>query len=330
MAHQRFVRDRGRISARSVRLHRYSATAGEASPSTEHVSTTGNDTGNCVSAPCATINYAISQAPVGGTIDVATGTYDQTVDITKPITLKGAGSSSTTINGAGIDPSNNGYYGVVYVGTTGGLTTIKGFTITNPYPDAYTSGEPEAVALADHSSSDSIDVIDNVITEGSADANASTDFPIGIDTFLNAATTAISDNTISGFFQGALLEDNGPATVSTNTFTGEIANTAGSTVYPAEGVFFLSDEAGSLTGQDATSNIFEDYSGFGVAMDSGVRQRRLLLHPMQRIHDRRHRQQSVHAHRWVHWCCRHCTVGAQYRQRAHRHGKQRQGLHDLS
>ena len=246
------------------------ATAGEASsPSTEHVSTTGNDAGNCVSAPCATINYAITQAPVGGTIDVAGGTYDQTVDITKPITLKGAGSSSTTINGAGIDPSNNGYYGVVYVGTTGGLTTIKGFTITNPYPDAYTSGEPEAVALADHSSSDSIDVIDNVITEGSADANASTDFPIGIDTFLSAATTTISDNTISGFFQGALLEDNGPATVSTNIFTGEIANTADSTVYPAEGVFFLSDEAGSLTGQDATSNIFEDYSGFGVAMDAG-------------------------------------------------------------
>ncbi len=30
------------------------------SPSTEHVSTTGADTGNCISSPCATINYAIS------------------------------------------------------------------------------------------------------------------------------------------------------------------------------------------------------------------------------------------------------------------------------
>ncbi len=245
------------------------ATAQANSPSTEHVTTTGNDVGNCISAPCATINYAITQAPVGGTIAVAAGTYNQTVDITKPLTLKGAGSSSTTINGAGIDPSSNGYYGVVFVGTTGGLTTIKGFTITNPFPDAFTSGEPEAVALADQSSSDSVDVIDNVIKEGNADANASTDFPIGIDTFLNAATTTISTNTISGFFQGALLEDNGPATVSSNTFTGEIANTFESTVFPAEGVFFLSDEAGALTGQDATSNTFENYSGYGVAMDAG-------------------------------------------------------------
>ncbi len=238
-------------------------------PSTEHVSTTGTDTGNCIASPCATINYAISQAPAGTTIKVAAGSYNQTVDISKPIDLKGAGASLTTINGQGLDPSSNNYYGVVYVGTTGGLTTIQGFTITNPYPDAFTSGEPEAVALKDQSSSDSVDVVNNIIVEGSADSNSSTDFPIGIDTFLNSATTIISGNTISGFFQGALLEDNGPATVSSNIFTGEIANTSGSTVYPAEGVFFLSDEAGSLTGQDATSNTFENYSGYGVAMDAG-------------------------------------------------------------
>lgn len=246
------------------------ATAAQASsPSTEHVSKTGVDTGNCIASPCATINYAIGQAPAGTTIKVAAGVYNQTVDITKPIDLKGAGASSTTIDGNGIDPSNNGYYGVVYVGTTGGLTTITGFTITNPYPDVYTSGEPEAVALADQSSLDSVDVVSDDIVEGTADANASTDFPIGIDTFLNSAQTVILDNTISGFFQGALLEDNGPATVESNIFTNLIANTDGSTVYPAEGVFFLSDEAGSLTGQDAISNIFEDYSGYGVAMDAG-------------------------------------------------------------
>jgi hypothetical protein len=246
------------------------ATAAQAqSPSTEHVSKTGLDMGNCIASPCATINYAISKAPPGTVIKVAAGTYDQTVDISKPIDLKGAGASSTTIDGTGIDPSNNGYYGVVYVGTTGGLTTIQGFTITNPYPDAYTSGEPEAVALADESSTDSIDVVDNDIVEGTSDPNASTDFPIGIDTFLNSAQTVILDNTISGFFQGALLEDNGPATVESNVFTDLISNTAGPTTYPAEGLFFLSDAAGSLTGQNATSNTFENYSGYGVAMDAG-------------------------------------------------------------
>lgn len=242
------------------------------SPSTLHVSKTGTDTGNCVTSPCATINYAISQAPAGGTIKVAAGTYDQTVDITKPISLDGAGASTTTINGAGLDPTNDGYYGVVYVGTTGGLTTIKNFTITNPYPDAYTSGEPEAVAFADQSSSDEIVFTDNDVVEGNQDPDASSDFPIGIDTFLSTAQTTITDNTISGFFQGALLEDNGPANVSDNIFEDEIANTYQSTTYPAEGIFFLSDEAGALTGQNAVSNTFEDYSGFGVAMSAGYAQ----------------------------------------------------------
>ena len=62
------------------------ATAAQAQgPSTEHVSTTGVDSGNCIVPPCATINYAIGQAPSGTTIRWLPGTYDQTVDITKPI-----------------------------------------------------------------------------------------------------------------------------------------------------------------------------------------------------------------------------------------------------
>jgi Protein of unknown function (DUF1565) len=234
------------------------------SPSAEHVSTTGTDTGNCISSPCATINYAISVAPAGTTIDVAAGTYHQTVDISEPIDLQGAGAGKTVLNGAGLDPGGT-LYGIIYVGTTGGLTTIQGFTITNPYPYAYTSGEPEAIALKDETSSDAVYILDNKITEGTADSQRANDFPIGIDTFVNAATTVIEGNTISGFFQGALLEDNGPATVSDNTFEKLIANQG----YPGEGVFFLSDLAGSLRHQDATSNTFKEYSGYGVAMNAG-------------------------------------------------------------
>jgi hypothetical protein len=232
---------------------------------TEHVSPGGSDSGNCINSPCATINYAIAQAPAGMKIKVAAGTYHQTVDISKPVNLVGSGASSTIIDGSGIDPSSNGYYGVVYVGTTGGVTTVNGFTITNPYPDSYTGGEPEAVALADSNAADAVNIINNIITEGTADSGANNDFPIGIDTFNNPATTDISGNQISGFFQGALLEDNGPANVSHNTFSGDIASGG----YPAEGVFFLSDLAGALTGQNATSNTFSGYSGYGIAMSAG-------------------------------------------------------------
>jgi hypothetical protein len=236
---------------------------------TDYVSTTGDDSGPCSKTdPCQTINVAIGKAPVGGVISVAAGTYHQTVDVTKPVTLSGASPSNTTINGAGLD-STDSDYGTVHVGDVAGLVVVKGFTITNPYPDSYTGGEPEAVALNDPETSGEIAIVGNKITEGSADTNAGTDFPIGIDTFANAARTEFSKNTISGFFQGALVEDNGPISVTSNTFSNEISNSDGETTYPAEGLFFLSDLAGSQAHQDATSNTFSGYAGYGVAVEGG-------------------------------------------------------------
>jgi hypothetical protein len=244
-------------------------TAG-ASVNTLYVSMTGSDTNSCTTpaTACATINHALGVAVAGDTVKVGAGTYDQTVAITKPVRLEGAGATHTTINGAGIDPGGT-LYGVVYVGTTGGAVSVSGFTITNPFPDAYTGGEPEVVALADQNAADSVVITQDLISEGAADSSAGTDFPIGIDTFLNAATTTITHNKISGTFQGALLEDNGPVSFSHNKVQHLIANTDGATVYPAEGIFFLSDTGGSLTGQDASRNTFSHYAGFGLIMEAG-------------------------------------------------------------
>lgn len=240
----------------------------------EHVSTTGTDSGNCISSPCATVNYAISVAPSGETIKVAAGTYNQTVDIDKPIDLVGAGAQSTVLNGAGLDPSNNGYFGVVYIGDTGGAVTVTGFTITNPEPYTYTGGEPMAVVLYnDPNSGDSVNITSDDITEGTADSSASQDFPIGIDTLLEAGTVTVSGDTVSGFFQGALFEDNGPAKVNSNQIedliTGTDTSTSPPTVYQPEGIFFLADEGGTYTGQDAAKNTFSGYSGDGIDEAAG-------------------------------------------------------------
>jgi hypothetical protein len=252
----------------------FPAIASSASTRSEYVSRSGSDTGKCTKrSPCKTINYAISQATPGLTIHVEKGTYHQTVNVTKPVTILGAGASSTTLNGAGLDPTNQGYYGVVYVGSAGGPVTVSGLTITNPARYTYTGGEPEAVALADPNSSDTIKIVNDKLKEGNADHQTSSDFPIGIDTFLTAATTQISSDTISGFFQGALLEDNGPATVSNDKFLSLISGTDTSTSpvtkYPAEGVFFLADERGTYRGQNADTNIFSGYTGYGVAESAG-------------------------------------------------------------
>jgi len=249
-------------------------TSGSASalpPNTLYVSTTGTDTPSCGATPstaCATVNAAIGNAVAGDTVKVEAGHYNQTVTIDKAIRLLGAGAGRTTLDGTGIDSSGPNY-GVVYVGTTGGAVEVSGFTITNPFPDSYTGGEPEVVALADTNTADSVVITHNVISEGSSDVAADTDFPIGIDTFQNAATTTISHNTVTGTFQGALLEDNGPASFANNKIKNLIAVTSDAVTYPPEGLFFLSDLSGSITGQDASHNRFSHYAGYGIIMEAG-------------------------------------------------------------
>lgn len=251
-----------------------SASGSVATPPAEHVSTTGTDAGNCVSSPCKTLNYAISVASSGGTILVAAGTYNQTVNVSKPVKLLGAGAGKTILDGHGLDPSNSGYFGVVYFGAINGVATIQNFTITNPEPYTYTGGEPMAVvAYRDTNASDRVNILDDTITEGSADSTKATDFPIGIDTFLEAGTVAIEHDTISGFFQGALLEDNGPDTVTGSRIqqliTGTDNSTNPPTVYPPEGIFFLADEGGTYSGQFASFNTFSGYSGDGIDEAAG-------------------------------------------------------------
>jgi len=249
--------------------------AAHAQGNTRKVSTTGSDTGNCRTSPCATINYALSQALPYDTVSVAAGTYHQTVDIEKPVQLIGAGPTKTTLDGTGLDPSlgTDNPYGVVYVGTSHGAVEVHGFKITNPAPYAYTSGEPMVVALRDTLSTDKVTIDGNVLTEGNSDGNASTDFPIGLDTFVNSAQTIITNNQISGTFQGALLEDNGPVHFKANTLSSLISGTDNSTspptVYPAEGAFFLSDLAEAITGQQVVSNTLKSYGGFGLIMEAG-------------------------------------------------------------
>ncbi|MFC2049605.1 choice-of-anchor U domain-containing protein [Chloroflexota bacterium] len=109
-----------------------------------YVSTTGND-GNDGTAPddahaWLTIQHAADNVTAGDIINVAAGTYTQSLTINKALTIQGAGSATTTINGAHTVTANNvnisgfnlsitGSATVITVNST--LSPISGFSVTN-------------------------------------------------------------------------------------------------------------------------------------------------------------------------------------------------------
>ena len=218
---------------------------------------------------CQTIQYAIDHASSGDTVLVAPGTYHEALNIVQGITLQGAGADESTIDGAGVDaPSVPS--GLVAVGTTNGDVKIDGFTVKNAFPSS--NGAPFAISLVDLNPDDHITVSNNTILGNAADPNIATDGSIGIDSGDTQADTTISNNDISGVFQGVLLEGSrGAVDVHGNHLHDLLTwtDTDTETSYPGEGVYILSDKASSATDQNITGNTFDNYGGIGIAVSAG-------------------------------------------------------------
>jgi parallel beta-helix repeat protein len=86
------------------------------------VGTSGTDSGDCVSAACKTIGYAIGQAGAGDTISVGPGVYEESLTIETSLILAG---DDATIDATG----NNNAILIKGEGASG--TVIQGFTIKN-------------------------------------------------------------------------------------------------------------------------------------------------------------------------------------------------------
>jgi len=98
---------------------------------TRVVSTSGTDSGDCTVAPCRTIGYAVGQASAGDTVSVGTGTYAESVAVTKRLALVG---HDATIDAAGKSTmlgGNQYYNGIVVFGPGAAGTSIRGLTIEN-------------------------------------------------------------------------------------------------------------------------------------------------------------------------------------------------------
>jgi parallel beta-helix repeat protein len=108
---------------------------------TRYVSLSGTDAGDCTASPCRTIGYAIGQANAGDTVSVAAGTYDESVSVTKRLSLLGTGA---TIDAAGL------LNGIVISGADAAGTTVSGFTIVNSNLEGIFANRTSDLTIADN------------------------------------------------------------------------------------------------------------------------------------------------------------------------------------
>jgi hypothetical protein len=197
------------------------ATASAATPRYVNA-TTGIDTGDCsnIGSPCLTISYAVTQSVAGDTINVAAGTYNETVTIPVGLTglnLKGAQAGVAVAGRTAAGPAestvNGGLAGLV-IKVNAPNVTIDGFSLTDP---SVTGGASIAIDVKTTGTSVVIqnNIIDNVKTtnaSGTAQGIWLDGGPDGVQILGNQISNLQSPKSA----QGILIGDSAAANSSDN------------------------------------------------------------------------------------------------------------------
>jgi predicted outer membrane repeat protein len=167
---------------------------------TRLVSKSGTDSGDCAVAACLTIGYAITQAVAGDTISIGAGTYAESVNIAKNLSLTGVVADTTIISGR-----------VVILGTPTSAM-ISHLTIANPLPVPASGG-----AIF---SEGTLTLNESVVRESRTDGAGGGIYSNGTLTLNN---TQVIDNQALGHGGGIFIDSAGRLNLNTTHVTGNSA-----------------------------------------------------------------------------------------------------------
>lgn len=166
------------------------------------------------------IAAAINAADPGATINVRAGTYDESLNIGKALTLSGAGAGESIIAPTSLTADDAGLYNILTIGG-GSMTNVEvsGFTIKGPVANVNNGilVRDGAQANIHHNQ---ISDIRPAVTLGGAQRGIG--ILVGFASIESSGRAEIRDNVISGYQKGGIVVDGvgSEAIVSDNTVIG--------------------------------------------------------------------------------------------------------------
>lgn len=257
------------------------AAALQAAPAaTLYVNTaTGSDGNACTSsgAPCATIAAAIDKASSGDTIQIAAGTYNEhDVQVSKELTLIGAGAGSTIVDAGGngrvfrINVSSTLSHMTIQNGLTPEDSNLFNTSGAGVLVGSYTNTVLDNVVIADSEASGNGGGVFNngflTISNSEIVANVANGIGGGIYNYNLGAITVtqslVAENTAVGI-QGGGIYTGQPLTLVDTTIRGNRVGTFG-------GGLYLTGDTTEMTNVTITENEAESgagvFAGFGTVM----------------------------------------------------------------
>ncbi len=163
----------------------------------------------------ATVQGGIQGVITGGNVSVASGNYlESQVNITKSVTVTGAGPATTIINGQNLPPASTGLVHIEPLAGDAGTVVFSGFTVISPG----LSGSRVGMLIKPLNTSAVVTVTNNIIAGGN-----NNDY--GIYLYRNRGAVIFTGNVITNTgYNGVLIEQPiGATEISSNTI-----NVAGS------------------------------------------------------------------------------------------------------